>query len=283
MKIAKVIATTFAPRSVREKTTLCGKPIGYFAHSQNFPTRESIIDLINFTIEAELKCNPGSPVDLIIVNGDTGWEPGKRFLDSLNGKQLKHGKIHVLHREPVGLSYGGYDHAFKMVGDNYDYFIFTEDDAIITRDGYASIGVEVFNKTRNCGFVAYQCLSSIGLDLSPEDALAAHCGCGLTSVKVLNDVVKHYGSLPHSREKSSSRDRAEQSRNGEIAFTNKIHKLGYKLVSIPDHIKLYDFAYDLMRGLDIRRFPSFSERLIFTIKNKAYKYKIVRSIHMRLK
>lgn len=279
MRVAKVIATTFAPRSVREKTGLCGKPLGYFSHSQNFPTRESIIDLINFTIEAESRCNPGEPVDLIIVNGDTGWRPGNDFLDSLNGKQLKHGKIHVLHRPPIGLSYGGYSHAFKMLGGNYDYFIFTEDDAIIARDGYAAIGIEVFNNTEKCGFVAYQCISSIALDLDPEDALAAHCGCGLTSADVLNDVVRQYGSLPHSRVPSSSSDRAEQIRNGEVAFTNKIYKLGYKLVSIPDDIKLYDFAYDLMRGLDVRRFPTLPEKLINISKRAAYKYAFVRAIH----
>lgn len=278
MRIAKVIATSFVPRSVREVTGISGTPMGYFSHSQNFPTRESVIDLIKFTIERELRCDPGAPVDLIIVNSDSGWQEGRRFLDGLDGTSLPHGRIRVMHRKNFGLSFGAYNHAFMALSSEYDYFIFTEDDVTIARDGYASRGIEVFNKTKNCGFVAYLGLSTTGLDLGPEDAFAAHGGVGLSSVGVLNEVVRHCGALPHAGE-SSPQTYMDQLRYGEVAFTNKIYKLGYKLSSVPDNIKLYDFAYDLMRGLDVRRYPSLSEKLVIVAKKEAYKYEIVRSLH----
>ena len=286
MKVAKVITTSFIPRVVREKTVLAGCPMGYFSHSQNYTTKESIIELINLNIEIELKCNPGAPVDLIIVNNDSGWSDGNRFLESINGKHLSDGKIHVLTKNNFGRSFGGYNYAFKMLGNNYDYFIFTEDDIIIGRDGYASIGIENFHNIENCGFVAYQCISHKGSNLPPEDAAHAHGGVGLTSASVLNEVVKHYGSLPHADE-NSSQEYIDIIKNGEVAFTNKIYKLGYQLISLPNDIKLYDFAYDVMRGLDVKRFPSFPEKVIAIakqqIKQKAYNQKIIRSIYQSCK
>ena len=278
MKIAKVIVTSFMPRSKREYSELSGHPLGYFVHSQNFPTKRSIIDLIQFTLDVENQNDPGAEVDLIIVNNDVGWEEGNAYLNELNGNKLKHGTIRILHRENYGRSFGGYNDAFNFFKYNYDYFIFTEDDIIVARNGYASIALETFNNSDNCGFVAYQAVSDVGLDFHQEDAIFVHGGVGLSSTKVLNDVVKHYGVLPHS-EKNSSQSHIDIIRNGEIPFTNKIHKLGYRLVSVPDEIKLYDFAYDLMRGLDIKRFPADSEKLIYLIKKRAYQYQIIRWLH----
>lgn len=279
MKIAKVIATAFEPRTVKERTKLAGNPLGYFEHSQNFPTKKSIIELINFNIEMELKCNPGETVDLIFVNNNLGWEDGNRFLDNLNGNLLRAGKIYVLHRaNGLGRSYGSYNYAFKMLGDNYDYFIFTEDDIVVSRDGYASIGVENFLNTENCGFVAYQGLSDEAFFLKGDDVLAAHGGVGLTSANVLKDVVMRYEALPHADE-PSTQNTLNIIMKGEIAFTNKIHKLGYRLTSIPDDIKLYDYAYDLMRGLNVKRFAPLPVKLWFKLKEETYKQKIIRSIY----
>ena len=84
MKIAKVITTSFVPRVVREDTGLAGSPMGYFSHSQNFQTEESVIDLINWVIDSESMCNPGYPVDLIIVNNDSGWGKGVNFLKKID-------------------------------------------------------------------------------------------------------------------------------------------------------------------------------------------------------
>ena len=286
MKVAKVITTSFVPRTVRLKTVLAGCPAGYFTHSQNFVTKESIIELIKLNIEIELKCNPGVPVDLIIVNNDSGWSEGNRFLESINGKELRYGKVHVLTKNNFGRSFGGYNYAFKMLGNNYDYFIFTEDDIVIGRDGYASIGIENFHNTKNCGFVAYQGISSKAFNFPPEEALHAHGGVGLTSASVLNEVFKRYGSLPHADE-SSSQEYTDIIKDGEVAFTNKIYKLGYQVISLPNDIKLYDFAYDVMRGLDVKRFPSLPEKVIVIakrrIKQKAYDQKIIRSIYQSCK
>ena len=156
VKVAKVITTSFIPRVVRERTELCGRPLGYFSHSQNFTTEASIIDLVKFNIEKELECDPGVDVDLIIVNNDTGWKYGKDYLNSLERTKLKRGNIRVFHRDNFGRSFGGYNFAFEKLKDLYDFFIFTEDDILISFHNYAAIAIEIFNSIENCGFVAFQ-------------------------------------------------------------------------------------------------------------------------------
>ena len=130
MKIAKVITTSFVPRVVREDTGLAGSPMGYFSHSQNFQTEESVIDLINWVIDSESMCNPGYPVDLIIVNNDSGWGKGVNFLKKIDGKTLNHGKVRVLTKENYGRSFGGYNYAFKLLQDEYEYFMMIHQEGI---------------------------------------------------------------------------------------------------------------------------------------------------------
>ena len=76
MKIAKIIATSFFPRVLREETILTGSPPVYTLHSQNFRTVDDIKKLILFNIEQEKNCDPGLPVDIVFVNNDTGSEEG---------------------------------------------------------------------------------------------------------------------------------------------------------------------------------------------------------------
>jgi len=279
MKVAKVITTSFIPRVIRETSELCGNPLGFFSHSQNFPSKESVIDLMKFVVDKEKECDPGCSTDLIVVNNDTGWEPGIDYLNTINQTKLKRGVIRVLHRENIGRSFGGRNFAFKKLKDEYDYFIFTEDDTMISVDGYASIGVDIFNKTKNCGFVAYEGVSDKSqFNLSKEDTISAHGGVGLSSTKVLNYIVDKYGSLAYAK-KGSSQEYADIIKNGEIAFTNEIYKSGFQLVSIPKDIKLYDFAYDLMRGITVKRYPSLFEIINHKARIALYKVAMVRVVH----
>lgn len=268
--VAKIIATSFAPRATRERTKLAGSPMGYFAHSQNYPTRESILDLLKFTLQKEEECDPGTNIDIIIVNNDVGWEYGNQFLKSLQGTTTNNGKIYTFTSSYLGRSYGGYNHAFKQIGKQYDYFIFTEDDILVSEPGYALTGIELFSQTQNCGFVAYQGLSTKALDLERQKAFAAHGGVGLTSRDVLNNVIAHYGVLPHAQNPNHQTS-IDIIRDGEVAFTNSIHQLDYKLITPKPHIKLYSFAYDVERGIKMPRYASLPVRILQNLKQSTYK------------
>lgn len=262
MKIAKVITTSFVPRVVRMKTGILGDPPGYFSHSQNFVTCQSVIDLIKMNVALEAECDPGSDVDLIIINNDSGFEPGNQYLDSLDGQLLKRGKIRIFHRENYGRSFGGYNYAFMKLRNEYDYFIFTEDDIIVWRDGYARKGFEVMHNHPQCGFVAYQGIAKKFKNNTLNDSIHVHGGVGLTSTVVLNKVVDCYGFLPHATSNSSQTyDKIIE--KGEVAFTNVIHKMGLVICELSKSDKAYDYAYDLMRNVSVTRYLTIKQLIYY--------------------
>jgi len=273
MKVAKIINTTFAPRSVRMETNLCGNPLGWFSHSQNFTKGTDIIDLIGFTLDIESKTNPGCETDLVFVNNQIGWAEGDDFLDGLNGNKLPYGQIRVIHRENIGLSYGSFNHAFSLLQDEYQYFLFTEDDVIITGKNYSKLGIEAFNSHQNCGFVGYIGINTAYGSYSFDDAYHIHGATGLTTSSVLKHVIRENGSLAHSS--SPLQQDRPTIVESEIAFTNQIYKLGYNLVEIDRRVKLYEHTFDLMRGIKKPRYASISDRALFHTKRILAKFPLV--------
>lgn len=247
-KIVKIIATSFYFRSVRMNTELCGDPPKFTLHSQNFTTNEEIENLLLLNIKKENECNPGYKVDLAFVNNNVGNEKGNKFIEKLNLQKLKNGKIITIQNINKGWSYGAFNKGYETLKDEYDYFIFTEDDIIINRDNYAKISLDTFENTQNCGFVSYGGVSSwLNKKYGNENLVHAHGAWGFTSKKILEKIHKQFGKLPHS-ELSEKKNYMEIITEGEIKFTNTIHKMGYLLVEAPK--KLFNPAFDLMRGID---------------------------------
>ena len=252
MRAVKIVGTVFTPRSLREQTELEGDPLIYSMGSQNFQTIKDIKDLIKLIVSEEEKTDPGMALDLVIVNNDVGNKDANSFLDQFNEKKIKNGKIIILHKpNNNGWTYGAYNFGFSKLRDNYDFFIFTEDDTLINRNNYAIDAVNKFNSVKDCGFVAF-----IGINykqyfkLNLEDCIHAHSGAGLSSKHVLETIYKINGNLPFYNG-PDIKNYIKVIKSGEIDFTNLIHKNNFKLVSISEEIKYFDFAYDLMRGIKV--------------------------------
>ena len=270
MKIAKIIATTFNYRTVRMTTELCGDPPVFTLHSQNFTTEEEIRKLILFNIEKENECDPGLPIDIILVNNDVGNVAGNKFVQDLNGKKLKNGKIISMQNDNYGWSYGAFSKGFEEVRNDYDYFIFTEDDVIIAKKNYAKISFKTFTENKNCGFVSFWGISNFkDRSVSNENLVHAHGASGFSSKKVLDRVFNKYGKLPHS-DFSDKKYYKDIIIDGEIKFTNVILKMGYNLVEAPE--KLFTPAYDLMRGINKPWKPTKFVKYKWIITKKVRKY-----------
>ena len=275
MKIAKVVATCFLPRKVIEKTQLTGSPLGYFAHSQKFENTREIINLINFIIGKEEEYDPGIDRDLIIVNSNVDNVEGNNFLNNLNNHKISRGKILIVNRKNFGRSYGSYNEAFKLYKNDYDYFLFTEDDVIILGNNNLKIGVEKLQNYNDFGFLSYIHSTKIGkwywskLHLNKKNAFSCHGGTGLVSTKMLNMIYEKYGALPHN--KGSNYD--DDITFGEVAFPNSVIKLGYKIHDLPKDVTLAFPAYDLMRKIKYKKFPSRLEKIKHL--SKVFLYSIV--------
>ncbi len=253
----KVIVTCFMGRAIRETTTIVGSPPGFFNHSQNFPDEEAVLGLVKLNYELECQSDPGAECDTIIVNNDIGWEKGNEFLKSIDNTRTYSGKLRVLNRRNYGRSFGGYNRAFEVFKEDYDYWMFTEDDILIIKEKYFQTCIEAFEEQENIGFVAIQGLSHIGLG---KPVLHAHSGAGISHFNVLNTLYSKLGMLPHSRE-DQSQSYAAIIEDGEMAFTNQIHQLGYQLTTVRSKTPLYIYAYDYLRGLRWEHYQLLNEKL----------------------
>ncbi len=274
MRIAKVVSTCFKRGRVREKTLLIGEPIGFFSHSQNFTTVKDTIHLLNFQISMEEKYPPGINRDIIIVNSDVGSEEGNLFIKKLNNKKIDNGKIITFTRENFGLSYGAYNDAFIKFKENYDYFLFVEDDLITAKKNYLKIGLDKFKENTNTGFLAYYGVSKIPKSwwkiagLNDRNAFSAYSGCGLTSKKILNEIYHKHGCIPHNKKDINHLNSIAY---GEIAFSKSFIDLNYNLIEMRNEILIIP-AYDLMRNIQYKKYPNFFEKSIWIIKLKIYKF-----------
>lgn len=270
MKCAKVIATCLKRSRVVEKTGLVGDPLGFFHHSQNFITLEKMKNLFNFIIDLENKSDPGCEMDLIIVNNDVGDYEGNKFLENFNNQKIFNGKIKYLCRENSGASFGAYNEAYKTFKNEYDYFLFCEDDISIYKKNYYTKGISYFENNKDCGFVAYIHSTRLSkptrkrLNIIKEDIASCHGAIGMSSVEVLNKIVDTNGNLPFNNVIGDNhRDNID---NGEIGFPLKIIRKGLKILDFPRDVLIAEPAYDLMRNITVRKFPTFFEKIIYLTK-----------------
>jgi hypothetical protein len=273
MKVAKIIATSFAKRSFRAKTYLIGSPLGFFGHSQIFGSPQDILNLIKFNISIEKKIDPGvDKRDLIIINNDIGYKKGNTFLKKISGKKIPFGKIITCNRKNTGMSFGAYNYAFKKFKNKYDYFLFTEDDTIIAKKNYFKIGIDLLNSSFKAGFVAYIHSTKVhkryfkALNLKKENAISCHGATGLSSNYLLNKVLKKKGCLPYY----NGNDYIKCITYGEIGFPNAFVQLGYKIVDLPKDLILTVPACDLLNKILYKKWPSSLEKIIFYIKKNIY-------------
>lgn len=213
-KSCKIIAISFAEgRDVRTNV--------YFpSHNQDAGSSEDLRQMVEDLFSLEIKQDAGVPMDIYLINSDVGYERGNKWLNEINGTKTKNGILYVLHRENIGGSFGAYDFAYRALRDKYEYFMFTEDDLFIFGDRYYKKAINMFEKY-DLGFLSFIDIEWV------RNIIHCHGGVGLTHKKILEQVFRKFGELPHAKD---FWDKPQVIRDGEIPFTNSIHDMGYELV-----------------------------------------------------
>jgi hypothetical protein len=269
MKFLKIVASSFHSRGVRENTSLTGNPLGFFAHSQNFISQQDIIDLIRLNLDYENKYSTQHIVDFLVVSSndeEMDFGQGQAFLKKIHGQKLANGKVLTLMRNNFGRQFGGYSEAFKKYADDYDYFIFQEDDMICHLPNYLEIALNIWRETKDCGFVPFIGSTKVNrshrkaLNIKDNVIVSCHGGHGMSSQKVLKHLLTEHGSLPFNKKNNHFVDHL---RHGEIMFTYSLIQLGYKFGLLPRDTILIAPAYDLMRGLEIKKNPTLYDLLYY--------------------
>lgn len=198
---------------------------------------EDSLKKLRFIMEKEMTLNYGAPMDLIIVNSINEEDNDSKvinYLNLLNGKRTKNGRVTVLHRDNYGISFGSFHYAFNLFKDNYEYWYFAEDDYITSVNNVLSTAIGILdNEKPKVGFVAT-------CQVCPARGYARG-GTGVTTRDIM--LKAHGENLPfHSGEEQYSWRKHQEL--GERHFTNKILRKGWKVVELPIPKSMIFWGYD---------------------------------------
>jgi hypothetical protein len=234
----KVISAYFGPRRTRPSMV------------------EETIEWMNQVVEKEMTVDKGVFADTIIVNHDITslMDGGQRALDylaSLDGLPTRNGVLRVMNRpwnRGVGGSFGSFNAAFERFGDEYEYWMFTEDNVVQIADGYFAQGIKQLQADDSVAFVGMHRHLSVEVTAQRYPA-HAHGGCGCVHRSRLKMVYEKHGCLPHCKEPmkgpiadgvvdfsyqilADNSDWYGMFESGEVAFTNVYVKEGLKIEDI---------------------------------------------------
>lgn len=211
MKILKIIATYGGNRRQM---------------NNNLLTPTDCINFLKLQVENEINLDPGCDMDVLIVNNDNGNIDFNNYIQSLNDTKIHSGVIKTHLRANLGGSFGAFSEGFDLYENEYDYFLFNEDDIMIFEPSYMDNILDVFDKDNKVGFVSLSPLSY---------TIPIHSGgaFGVAKKEALIGVKKAHGRLPYIADTSY-----ESFQRSEIDFTSTITALGYYMTTVPQYSTL---------------------------------------------
>ncbi len=194
-------------------------------------------------------------MDIIIINNKN---PNaniecENYLKSINNIITQYGKIVVYERENRGGSMGAFNYAFNLFENEYDYWLFLEDDIKMIYPKYYEMIINEFKNDNNLGFLA---LTKINHDGTPDRYVSG--GFGASKKEILIKIKQKYGKLPYD-------DVAHGYGNfgrSEFMFTNCYIQVGYDVripndphvVTLADNWEMHDphVLWQKMKNFDLK-------------------------------
>lgn len=161
-------------------------------------------------------------------------------------KTIQNAEVEVNFRKNYGMSYAAWSDAFDRNEDIYDYFVFNEDDYFFVENNWDDYLVNKFNSYNDSGYV---CM--VLREPHHWNDYKKHAGhsTGISSNKVLKEVKRKYGCLPHSKDGDYHSNEIQ----GQIMQTFGMIELGYNIYDVRDDYRVSfawtepDSEYDIYR------------------------------------
>lgn len=148
-------------------------------------------------------------ITFVIPHNKLEFDDFTSYIDDLP-EQIGTAKV-VVHRRPnIGMSYGGFSEVFGKYRNEFDYFLFLEDDYFFVQDHFDLI-LEAEIKLKKTGFVCM--LAGNGGGVYEWHAAVP---MGIISTVSGNKVWDHFGELPHSKSPTDY----TSNEAGQVAFGN---------------------------------------------------------------
>ena len=157
-------------------------------------------------------------------------------------KYIQSSEVEINVRENYGMSYGAFSDMFVKYQNQFDYYIFNEDDYVFVQDNFDEYLINKFNSLPNCGYLC---------GLVRESAFYVnirHAGMssGISSYDVLKKVYDKHGELPHSK----GVDYESNEKKGQTLQTATIRELGFEIFDIRDDYRLQFWSGDHIHFTD---------------------------------
>ena len=104
-------------------------------------------------------------------------------------KYINGSKIEINIRKNNGFSYATWDEIASREIENYDYFIFNEDDYFFTQDNWDSYLINKYKSKENIGYLA------MGVRSHPNNFKFTFHSVGMSSRENIKKVIKKFGNL----------------------------------------------------------------------------------------
>jgi hypothetical protein len=139
-------------------------------------------------------------------------------------------------RSNHGFSYGAFDFAVKRYWDEFDYYIFLEDDQIIIEDNFDKFLIEEFERHPQCSYLC-----------ALYERGHAALSFGITSINILKKVINKHGQLPNYRDYNNypAADRSQ------IIFSCGFEFGRYKLCDFSRKYKI-GYIHPTSKGIEIQ-------------------------------
>ena len=193
----KVICTYFGNRRTN---VVYGNSETHSGHIPKHSGVDNTIDFIENLLENERFVDSGVFMDTILVNHDvselTKETESKKFLKEIDGTPTRNGVIKVINRpfnNGVGGGFGSFNHVYQKHKEDYEYWYFTEDNVVQTKNFYFIQSIIQLNDNDKVGYICGYRHTT--LKNNEHDKVHCHGGCGATHISKLNKVNKSHGSL----------------------------------------------------------------------------------------
>jgi hypothetical protein len=150
---------------------------------------------------------------------------------SLIPKKIHHTDVEVHLRENKGFSYGAFSDNFKRLREDFDYFIFNEDDYFLVENNWDEYLIRKYNQLPGSGYLCAIQRDEDGWN--NQKIHAGHC-FGIASRESLDKVWEEYGCLPNSSDTNDYSIQEQIQHEFGYAFT----KVGLRVYDIREEYRV---------------------------------------------
>jgi hypothetical protein len=161
-------------------------------------------------------------------------------------KYIQSTPIEINVRINQGMSYGAWSDLYIDNKDQYEYFIFNEDDYFFIQNNWDQYLIDKFNSFKDAGY-----LCAVAREPDHWNGYKKHAAhsTSISSNKILSQILDHHNCLPHP--KTSEYNKIEKF--GQIDQSFSVIKLGYNIYDIRDDYRV-SFGWTEPDKVDIHRF-----------------------------